>query len=148
MQNLSDTERKILSLLQENARQSLTEIAQKIGTSRTNVKTKIDRLYDAGIIKRFTVDLEDADARNTGTLKSFFHVHLTEPACETLFDHVKKWEEVKGCWTVSSPTTDMIVMVEAISQEALESARFRISKLPYVDSMHTTFVLREWQHKL
>ncbi|WP_093176922.1 Lrp/AsnC family transcriptional regulator [Pseudovibrio sp. Tun.PSC04-5.I4] len=148
MQKLSTIERKILALLQENSRQSVTEIAHKLGTSRTNIKSKIDRLYESGIIKRFTIDVGDLDIQNEVRLQGFFHVHLTEPCCPKLFEHIKNWESIKGSWSVSSQEVDMIILVEAISQDALEAVRDRISKLPFVKTMHTTFILREWLHKL
>ncbi|MDO5642634.1 MAG: Lrp/AsnC family transcriptional regulator [Paracoccus sp. (in: a-proteobacteria)] len=63
---LDALDRKILTELQEDASQSLDDIARKIGSSKTPVWNRIRKLKDAGIIKRQTVIL-DADAVGLGT---------------------------------------------------------------------------------
>ncbi|MEM9320008.1 MAG: Lrp/AsnC family transcriptional regulator [Pseudomonadota bacterium] len=54
-------DRKILRALQEDASQSLDEIARIVGSSKTPVWTRIRKMREAGIIGRQTVML-DADA--------------------------------------------------------------------------------------
>ena len=58
---LDDLDRKILAELQEDAGQSLDEIARKVGSSKTPVWNRVRKLREAGVIKRQTV-LLDADA--------------------------------------------------------------------------------------
>lgn len=54
-------DRKILAALQEDASQSLDEIARVVGSSKTPVWTRIRKMREAGIIGRQTV-LLDAEA--------------------------------------------------------------------------------------
>ena len=54
-------DRKILQTLQEDASQSLDEIAKKVGSSKTPVWSRIRKMRAAGIIGQQTVVL-DADA--------------------------------------------------------------------------------------
>lgn len=58
---LDDTDRKILSLLQEDASLPLEEIASRIGASRTPVWNRIRRMREQGVI-RGEVALLDAEA--------------------------------------------------------------------------------------
>ena len=58
---IDEMDRKILRQLQEDASQSLDDIARKVGSSKTPVWTRIRKLKDAGIIGRQTV-LLDAEA--------------------------------------------------------------------------------------
>jgi len=58
---LDQTDRKILIQLQQDAGQSLDEIARKVGSSKTPVWNRIRRMREAGIIMRQTV-LLDAEA--------------------------------------------------------------------------------------
>ena len=58
---LDDMDRKILAELQEDAAQSLDEIARKVGSSKTPVWNRIRRMKEAGVILRQTV-LLDAEA--------------------------------------------------------------------------------------
>jgi Lrp/AsnC family transcriptional regulator len=58
---LDEIDRKILSELQQDAGQSLDEIARKVGSSKTPVWNRIRKLREAGVIGRQTV-LLDAEA--------------------------------------------------------------------------------------
>lgn len=55
---IDETDRKILRVLQEDASQSLDEIAAQIGSSKTPVWNRIRKLRDAGVITRQTVVLD------------------------------------------------------------------------------------------
>ena len=48
---LDDTDRKILSLLQQDATQSLDHIAAQVGASKTPVWNRIRKLREAGVIQ-------------------------------------------------------------------------------------------------
>ena len=59
-------DRKILTELQDDASQSLDDIARKVGSSKTPVWNRIRKLKDAGVITRQTVIL-DPDSVDRGT---------------------------------------------------------------------------------
>ncbi|MFV0292697.1 MAG: Lrp/AsnC family transcriptional regulator [Paracoccus sp. (in: a-proteobacteria)] len=63
---LDGLDRKILTELQDDASQSLDDIARKVGSSKTPVWNRIRKLKDAGVIKKQTVIL-DPDAVGRGT---------------------------------------------------------------------------------
>ena len=58
---LDEMDRKILAELQDDAAQSLDEIARKVGSSKTPVWNRIRRMREAGVILRHTA-LLDAEA--------------------------------------------------------------------------------------
>ena len=58
---LDEMDRKILSQLQEDASQSLDDIARKVGSSKKPVWNRIRKMKDVGVIGRQTV-LLDAEA--------------------------------------------------------------------------------------
>lgn len=66
---IDDLDRKILQALQENAAQSLDEIASAVGSSKTPVWNRIRKLREAGVITRNTVLL---DAEALGYEATFF----------------------------------------------------------------------------
>ncbi len=55
---LDEMDRKILALLQEDAEQSLDEIARKVGSSKTPVWNRIKRMKEAGVILRMAAQLD------------------------------------------------------------------------------------------
>lgn len=80
---LDDTDRKILSQLQEDAGQSLDEIARKVGSSKTPVWNRIRKLRDAGVIGPQTVRL---DAEALGFEACFFVLIRTS-------EHDAEWQK-------------------------------------------------------
>ena len=58
---LDDLDRKILKAMQEDAGQSLDEIAKQVGSSKTPVWNRIRKMREAGVIGQQTV-LLDAEA--------------------------------------------------------------------------------------
>lgn len=55
---LDEMDRKILAQLQEDASQSLDDIARKVGSSKTPVWNRIRKMKDQGVIGRQTVLLD------------------------------------------------------------------------------------------
>ncbi|BBE42832.1 Lrp/AsnC family transcriptional regulator [Conexivisphaera calida] len=56
--DLDEVDLKILSELSENSRRSSREISRRLGLSVGTVASRIERMKEMGIIKRFTVDLD------------------------------------------------------------------------------------------
>ena len=80
---MDETDRKILSLLSADARQSLAEIGAQVGLSPSAVNERIRRLTASGAIRRFTVALEPG-ALGLDTLV-FVSIALREDADEVAF---------------------------------------------------------------
>jgi len=66
---LDDMDRKILAALQDDASQSLDEIARRVGSSKTPVWNRIRRMREAGVILRTTALL---DPESLGLEACFF----------------------------------------------------------------------------
>lgn len=54
----------LISLLREDARASTAEIARKLGLSRTTVQNRIARLQAQGVIRGYTVRIDDEHERD------------------------------------------------------------------------------------
>ena len=79
---LDDLDRKILGELQQDAAQSLDEIARKVGSSKTPVWNRIRRMREAGVILRQTALL---DAESLGLEACFFVLIRTS-------EHEAEWQ--------------------------------------------------------
>jgi Lrp/AsnC family transcriptional regulator len=80
---LDEIDRKILGELQEDASQSLDEIARKVGSSKTPVWNRIRKMREAGVIGRQTVLL---DADSLGLEACFFVLIRTS-------EHEADWQQ-------------------------------------------------------
>ena len=79
---LDEMDRKILAELQEDAAQSLDEIARKVGSSKTPVWNRIKRMRESGVILRQTAVL---DAEALGLEACFFVLIRTS-------EHEAEWQ--------------------------------------------------------
>jgi len=59
MSALDETDVRILELLEEDARRSFTEIAGRLGISESAVRKRISALLKKGVIKRFTIKVDN-----------------------------------------------------------------------------------------
>ncbi len=80
---LDALDRKILSALQEDASQSLDDIAKEVGSSKTPVWNRIRKMREAGVIGRQTAIL-DPEALGLGTC--FFVLIRTS-------EHESEWQD-------------------------------------------------------
>ncbi len=80
---LDEMDRKILIQLQEDASQSLDDIARKVGSSKTPVWNRIRKMREAGLIGRQTVIL---DAEKLGLDACFFVLIRTA-------EHESNWQQ-------------------------------------------------------
>jgi len=58
MRDLDDTDAEILTLLAADARRPYSEIGEAVGLSGPAVSDRVSRLVEAGVIDRFTVDVD------------------------------------------------------------------------------------------
>lgn len=80
---LDELDRKILVQLQEDASQSLDDIAHKVGSSKTPVWNRIRRMREQGVIGRQTVIL---DPESVGLEACFFVLIRTS-------EHDAEWQK-------------------------------------------------------
>jgi len=80
---LDDLDRKILRELQDDASQSLDDIAKTVGSSKTPVWNRIRKMREAGVIGRQTVIL---DAEKLGFEACFFVLIRTS-------EHEAEWQD-------------------------------------------------------
>jgi len=63
MRDLDETDLQILRLLMSNARRPYSDIADTVGLSAPAVSDRVARLQEAGVINRFTLDLDRSQLR-------------------------------------------------------------------------------------
>ena len=63
MRELDETDMEILQMLLANARRPYSEIAEAVGLSAPAVSDRVARLEEAGVINRFTLDVDRSQLR-------------------------------------------------------------------------------------
>lgn len=62
MSVLDDLDRRLLSLLRANSRESVVNLARRLGVTRATVDSRLKRLIDSGVIVGFSVRVRDPAA--------------------------------------------------------------------------------------
>ncbi|MFC5433983.1 Lrp/AsnC family transcriptional regulator [Microbacterium suwonense] len=62
MISLDDLDRRLLSLLRANSRESVVNLARRLGVTRATVDSRLKRLIDSGVIVGFSVRVRDPAA--------------------------------------------------------------------------------------
>jgi len=135
---------RILQLLQEDARLTSKEIADKIGKSVTPVYQRIKWLESEGYIQRYVAVL---DKRKVGkNLTSFTHVQLKEHSqsmMKSFEKEVIKFPEVQECYHMSGQY-DFLLKVSILDMDEYYDFMInRLAKLANVGNVQSFFVLVE-----
>ncbi len=94
---IDDSDKKIVSVLKENSRQSFVEIGKEVGLSEAAVRRRVKRLTDSGYLKRFTVELDQSTGAKALT---FIAVSPTVPIPE-VSKSLKKLDGVEGIYEIT-----------------------------------------------
>ena len=134
------TDREILRILQEEARLPQAEIGRRVGLSAAAVNERIRRMDRDGVIRRWTVLVDDQ--RVGAEITAFIDVFIESPAHEQEFvDLVSSLDEVQECHFVTGDFT-CLVKAKVSSRQDLRALIFdRINALPGVRQTRTYIVL-------
>lgn len=60
MSSVDEIDTRILELLEEDARRSFTEIAEKLRVSESSIRKRVSALQEEGVIRKFTIKVDNA----------------------------------------------------------------------------------------
>lgn len=135
---LDDIDKRLLDLLRSNARQTTTELARKLGLSRTTVKDRIARLESRGVISGYTIRSNTDYER--GLVKAQVMIVADAKKNATIIRHMQKIDEVRRVYTVSG-IYDFIVEVVAETTGQLDSVIDEIGNIDGVDKTLSSVLL-------
>ena len=133
------TDRAILELLQENCKQPLAAIGEKVGLKAPSVIERIHKLEEAGVITGYVAQL---DARRLGSdVTVFIGVDTEHPrSVGQLERELTSIDDVLECHHVTGVHT-LILKAKTRNTETLERLIDRIRSLAGVASTETSVVL-------
>jgi Lrp/AsnC family leucine-responsive transcriptional regulator len=140
---MDDADQKIVALLVEDGRISLTELARRVGLSKTPCQVRLRRLLAAGIIRGFRAIVDPA--RMGLDHVAFAEVKLSdtrERALREFNDAVQRIAEVEECHMIASSFDYLLKVRTADIRRYRIVLGEKISSLPHVAST-STFVAME-----
>src|ERR1700744_3225671 len=144
MAQLDEFDLKILTALQENARMTTQELAERVGLSATPCARRIKRMEDEGLIERY-VTLLNPERLAVG-LTVFVNVRLNTQSAKTFeaFEAaIRKLPQVVGCYLLAG-NYDYLVQVRVADVEAFKSLiRDRLVTIDGIGATQSNIVLEE-----
>ena len=123
---LDELDKKLLTILQDEARTSASEISRKTGYNENTIRYRIERLKRNGVIKEFTALL---NPRMIGLPVAAIMMINTEPnALKDVFETLEKLEETKHILQATGKH-DLIVVAHYPSLSSMNEASQRIKSM-------------------
>ncbi|MEZ5561055.1 MAG: Lrp/AsnC family transcriptional regulator [Pseudomonadales bacterium] len=135
---LSDRDRQLLALLQENARQSTAELARRLGVSRSTVQSRLERLERSGVIAGYTVRLNEDYLQ--GQVAAFVLIEVAPKRSATVIRQLRGRPEVQRLQSVSG-NVDLVAEVRAAGVAALDATIDDIGAIDGVERTTSLIVL-------
>ena len=142
---IDETDKKILSLLQEDARRSFKDMAQRVGVSEATVFVRVKKLAKAGVIMAFKAILDPAIV-GKGTL-AFIMVRANPGEYSDVLQKLKGMRDVYEIYDVTGPNY-AILKVRTGNPEELAKLIDQIGAVKGIESTETAMVLRNVKEDL
>jgi DNA-binding Lrp family transcriptional regulator len=133
---INATDRRLIALLQEDARASAALLGRKLGLARTTVQSRIDRLIARGEISGFTVRMGD----ERGQILAQVMITAAPKLAPRIEAALRALPEVRRLYSVSG-RFDMLAVLVAGSVGEMDGAIDRIGGLEGVERTESSIVL-------
>lgn len=134
---LDDSDKKIISVLKENSRQSFVEIGKEVRLSEAAVRRRVKRLSDSGYLKRFTVELDQSMGAKALT---FIAVSPTVPIPE-VSKFLKKLVGVEGVYEITGEY-DILSNISGQNITEVNKCIDEIRRINGVSNTNTIIILK------
>ncbi len=136
---LTDKDKQLLVLLQENARESNASLARKIGVSRATIQERIQRLENADIIQGYSVQINPQKiSRN---IDAIVMVLAENKSLKETFNDLEKMPAIKTVHALSGEW-DWSLFVSAPTLEDFHQCITQINELPGVKSTVSHIIMK------
>ncbi|NUW34322.1 Lrp/AsnC family transcriptional regulator [Nonomuraea sp. SMC257] len=138
---LDSVHMKILEVLRENGRISVSALAERVGISRANAYTRFEALRADGVIKRFTAEIDHV---RTGLgITALIFVTVRQQMWRQFRAELARMPEVEYCAITTGQHDAMIQVRVADVAEVHTMVTDRLANIPAVKATETVFILDE-----
>jgi Lrp/AsnC family leucine-responsive transcriptional regulator len=142
--DLDAIDRKIIAALQQDGRQSIADLAAKVGLSASPCHRRVGILESAGVIDRY---IAVVDQKSVGLPVSVFvSIKLAsqkEEALTAFAQAIRNWPEVLECYLMTGPR-DYLLRVVAADLESYERfLKRKLTRLDGIASIESSFALEQ-----
>ena len=128
----------LLNLLREDARATTSDLARRLGVSRTTVQVRMDRLKSQGVIVGYTV--KTAPAFEERQIVALVTIVIAPKAMNSVVAALKKRPEVRRVYSVNGPY-DLFAEIAAPTVSDVDKALDAIGEMDGVERTTSMIVL-------
>ena len=140
--DLDEIDRRILDLLQDDARRTIANIAELVNLSAAPVKRRIDRLEQLGVIVGYTAVLDHA--KLGAASEAFGEVRITGQAdVDAIIASVSELPEVRDIFTTAGDP-DALVRIRVDDVDHLKRVVNALRRSPNLIGTKSLIVLGRW----
>lgn len=136
--SITEKDRALLSLLGDNARMPVAELARKLGLSRTTVQARIERLEAEGVISGYGLRLSESYL--SGLVRAHVLITIAPKALAAVTASLSAIKEVTTLHSVSG-SFDLIAILAAPSISDLDGLIDKIGALDGVERTLSSIIL-------
>lgn len=136
---IDKTNKRILSLLEKNARMSATAIGKEIGLSRPAVQERIAAMEQGGVIRGYHASTDDA----AHLIQAVLFIRISERPCDKALRWLASLEGVTSVVSLAGEF-DAIVSVSLPEAGDLSALNDRVAASPLITSSTSQVVLRRY----
>ena len=139
MLDMDDIDRRLISRLKLDGRASVTTLANVLELARGTVQARLNKLISTRKIKRFTVEMNTADAQDM--VQAVMMIEVRGNTAASVQKALQRMPEVTslhrtcGVW-------DLVIQLETVSLLEFDGVLNRIRELPGVSNSETCPLLR------
>lgn len=138
MQRLDELDRAMIAELRADARLPVSELATRVHVSRATAHHRLSRLVREGVIRRFTVEVEDDLEQQI--VRAVCLIRVTGTASRAIARKLVALSEVTDLHTTNGKW-DLVAQVSTTSLGGLDDALKRLRQIDGIDTTETSILL-------
>jgi Lrp/AsnC family transcriptional regulator, leucine-responsive regulatory protein len=138
-------DQRILTFLEENARQSFARLGEQVGLSKTPCWQRVRDLERLGVIKGYRADIDSAQLGLK--VEAFIQVTLSSVQHAQFEAAVMRHPAILQCFTTAGHADYLMHVLVAGIDELDSLLRMEISQLPGVQRIETTVCMKTIKHR-
>lgn len=133
---MDDVDRRLLTLLRDDASRPLKALAAEVKLSRSSVRDRIARMQAEGVIRRFTIEVAPVHQAT-----AILRIRLKKTPDPAVVGAVVSRADVVRCYSLSGDI-DLFVEITGASVGNINRTRDEVAQVPGVTDVETSFVLK------
>jgi len=141
---LDEIDYKILEILRRDARTPFTDVGRDLGISDATVHVRVKRMMDEGIIKRYTIEVDEkALGRN---VCGFLLINVKPGSLEEVAKQLVENEKVNAIYEIHGPN-DLIAKIWAGDLDEMRDLILKIREIPNVTTSELITIFKVWKER-